>query len=212
MIRVHHLESSRSQRVLWLLEELGIPDYEVVRYERNPATMLAPPELRQVHPLGKSPLIQEDDGPALAETGAIIEDLLQRFDTAGRLVPLRGTPEHRRYLHWLHFAEGTAMTPLLLKLYLGRLGEAAGPILPRVEEQIRAHLDYMEASLADGGHFAGDAFSAADVQMSFPVEVSVARGGLGPDRPKLWNWLGRMQARPAYRRALERGGPYAFAR
>ncbi|WP_043339099.1 glutathione S-transferase family protein [Belnapia moabensis] len=208
MIQVHHLNNSRSQRILWLLEELGLP-YEVIRYERDPQTMLAPPELRAIHPLGKSPVLVEDGG-TLAETGAIVEYVLERHG-AGRLAPPPGTPAHRRLRYWLHFAEGSAMTPLLLKLYLTRVGEAAAPVLNRIEANIAALLDYLEAEVAKEGYFAGPDFTAADVMMSFPLEVATARGGLDASRPALLGLLHRLQARPAYRRALERGGAYAYA-
>jgi glutathione S-transferase len=208
MIQVHHLNNSRSQRVLWLLEELDLP-YEVVRYERDPQTMLAPPALRAVHPLGKSPVLVED-GEVVAETGAIVEYVLERHG-AGRLAPAPGTPAHRRFRYWLHFAEGSAMTPLLVKLYLTRVGEAAAPVLSRIEANLAAMLDYLEAEVAREGHFAGPGFTAADVMMSFPLEVATARGGLDAARPALFGLLRQLQARPAYRRALERGGAYAYA-
>ena len=208
MIQVHHLNNSRSQRILWLLEELGVP-YEVIRYERDPQTMLAPPELRQIHPLGKSPLVVED-GEVLAETGAIVEAILERHG-AGRLAPPPGTPAHRRFRYWLHFAEGSAMTPLLVKLYLMRVGEAAAPVLTRIDANLAAMLDYLEAEVAKEGYFAGPDFTAADVMMSFPLEAATSRGGLDASRPALFGLLRRLQARPAYRRALERGGPYAYA-
>jgi glutathione S-transferase len=208
MIQVHHLNNSRSQRILWLLEELALP-YEVLRYERDPQTMLAPPALRAIHPLGKSPVLVED-GETTAETGAIVEAGLNRHG-AGRLAPPPGTPAHRRFRYWMHFAEGSAMTPLLVKLYLTRVGEAAAPVLARIDGNIAALLDYLEAEVAREGHFAGPDFTAADVMMSFPLEVATARGGLDGSRPALHGLLRRLQARPAYRRALERGGPYAYA-
>lgn len=208
MIEVHHLNNSRSQRVLWLLEELGLP-YEVVRYQRDPATMQAPPKLRQVHPLGKSPVVR-DGGETVAETGAIVEHLLERYGQ-GRLVPASGSPDFARYRHWLHFAEGSAMPPLLVKLYAQRLGEAAAPLVARIDAQLAGMLDYLEAELGRGAWFAGEALTAADIMMSFPLEVAVQRGGLDAARPRLWALLHDMQQRPAYRRALERGGPYGFA-
>ena len=223
MIVVHHLNNSRSQRVLWLLEELGL-DYEVRRYERNPKTMLAPPELRQVHPLGKSPDIT--DGPlTLAESGAIIEYLVQRYG-AGRFAPPVGTLEHVRYIYWLHYAEGSAMPPLLMRLIFGRM--AAGPVpfllkgLTRkiaetadriiVAPQLKLHLDYLEGELRNSEWFAGQEFSAADIQMSFPLEAARMRAGLDESRPRLMNFLSRIHARPAYLKALERGGKYDFAK
>ena len=208
MIEVHHLNNSRSQRILWLLEELGLP-YEVVRHERDPATMAAPPALRQVHPLGKSPVLREE-GETVAETGAIVEYLLERHGQ-GRLAPAPGTPARRRFRYWMHFAEGSAMPPLLVKLYLLRLGEAAGPLLARIDAQIAGLLDFVEAELGAGPWLAGPEPTAADIMMSFPLEVAVARGGLDAGRPGLWGLLGRMHARPAYARALARGGPYAYA-
>jgi glutathione S-transferase len=221
MIAVHHLENSRSQRVLWLLEELGLA-YEVKRYARNAKTMLAPPELRAVHPLGKSPVIT--DGPlTLAESGAILEYLVERYG-AGKLAPAAGTPERLRYSYWMHYAEGSAMPPLLLKLVFTQVPRAPMPGIFRpivrriadgvkksfVEPQIRLHLDYLEGELAKTTWFAGPEFSAADIQMSFPLEAASTRGGLDAGRPKLWEFLARIHERPAYRRALERGGPYTL--
>lgn len=208
MIQVHHLNNSRSQRILWLLEELGLP-YEVIRYERDPETMLAPPALKRIHPLGKSPLVVEE-GEVLAETAAIVEALLERHG-AGGLAPAPGTPGYRRFRYWIHFAEGSAMTALLVKLYLTRVGEAAAPVLARIEGNIAALLDYLEAEVARDGFFASPEFTAADVMMSFPLEVATGRGGLDASRPALFGLLRRLQARPAYRRALERGGAYAYA-
>jgi len=222
MIVVHHLNNSRSQRVLWLLEELGLP-YEIRKYQRNPKTMLAPPELLQVHPLGKSPVIT-DDGNTLAESGAIIEYLLERHGR-GRLAPAKGTPEALRFTYWLHFAEGSAMPPLLLKLIFDRIPKTPMPFFVKpiargisakvlammVEPNLKRQLDFMEAELGRSEWFAGAEFSAADIQMSFPVEASAQRAGLDASRPKLMAWLKRIHARPAYRRALERGGPYDFA-
>ena len=221
MITVHHLNDSRSQRVLWLLEELGLP-YEVKRYQRDAKTMLAPPELRAIHPLGKSPVI--DDGEArLAETGAIVEYLLEAHGKTG-LRPERGTPEGRRFTYWLHYAEGSAMTPLLLKLIFSQIPKRT-PLLARpvakgiarkvdanlIAPQLKAHTDYWEKELTRSEWFAGDAFSAADIMMSFPVEAAGSRLGYGPDKPRLKAFLDRIHARPAYQRALERGGPYSYA-
>jgi glutathione S-transferase len=223
MITVHHLENSRSQRVLWLLEELKLP-YEVRRYERDRKTMLAPPELRQVHPLGKSPVVTDGE-LTVAESGAIVEYLLDTYDTKDRLRPPPGTPERRRYTYWLHFAEGSAMPPLLMKLVFDKVRSAPVPffikpvvkgiadkvtssfIAPNIERQ----LQFMEAELAARPWFAGAQFSAADVQMSFPLEAAAQRAGLGARYPRLSDWLKRIHARPAYRRALEVGGPYSFA-
>ena len=223
MITVHHLNNSRSQRVLWLLQELGL-DYEVKRYERDKKTMLAPPELRAVHPLGKSPVIT-DDGLTVAESGAIIEYLLERHGK-GRLIPPAGTPERLRFTYWLHFAEGSAMSPLLMSLVFGRLPRQPMPFLVRpivralsakvmksfIEPQLQAHQDFMESELGKSAWFAGGKFSAADIQMSFPVEAAAARGGLDAKRPKLMAWLETIHARPAYRRALEKGGPFELLR
>jgi glutathione S-transferase len=223
VITVHHLNNSRSQRVLWLLEELGVP-YEVKRYQRNPATMLAPPELRAVHPLGKSPVIT-DDGVTIAESGAIVDYLVERYG-AGRLAPPPGTPERLRYSYWLHYAEGSAMPPLLMKLIFTRLKSGRMPFFFRpvaraiadrtlagfVEPQIKLHLDYLEAELGKSEWFAGPEFSAADIQMSFPLEAAASRGGLDESRPRLTDFLKRIHARPAYRRALERGGTYELLR
>jgi len=221
MIVVHHLNNSRSQRVLWLLEELGL-DYEIRKYQRDAKTMLAPPELRAVHPLGKSPVI-EDAGQTLAESGAIVEYLAERYGD-GRLVPAAGTPERLRYRYWMHFAEGTAQPPLLLKLLFDRIETAPMPFFVRpvartiakrakggyVQPNIDRNLDFMEGELASREWFAGERFSAADVQMSFPLEAARMRGGLDAKRPRLMAWLERIHARPAYRRAIERGGEYAL--
>jgi glutathione S-transferase len=208
MIILHHLNNSRSQRILWLLEELNLP-YRVERYQRDAKTNLAPPELRAIHPLGKSPVIQDGD-LVLAESGAIVEYLVERHGN-GQLVPPRGTPEHVRYLHWLHFAEGTIMLHLVGRLYLTRVGEAARAMQARVEAMIRAELDLVEAELGRSACLAGEAFSAADVQMLFPLEFALYAGLAGEGLVKLREYVARMQSRPAYRRALEVGGPYAFA-
>jgi len=222
MITVHHLNNSRSQRVLWLLEELGLP-YEIKKYQRDAKTMLAPPELTQVHPLGKAPVIT-DDGVTVAESGAIIEYLIERYGK-GRLAPEIGTPERLRWRYWLHFAEGTAMSPLLMKLVFERVKVSPMPFFVKpiargiadkvltmmVEPNLKRQLDFMEAELGKSEWFAGDTFSAADIQMSFPVEASAQRAGLNASRPKLMAFLKRIHARPGYRRALERGGPYSFA-
>jgi glutathione S-transferase len=222
MITVHHLENSRSQRVLWLLEELDLP-YQVVRYERDPKTKLAPPALRTLHTLGKSPVI-EDDGETLAETGAIIEYILGRYGE-GRLLPAAGTPEHLRYVYWLHYAEGSAMTPLLLKLLFGTMMPAGAPALLKpvvkqvakpvlagfIDPQLEQHIDFWETALSKAGWFAGSDFTAADIQMSFPVEAAASRGGASVKRPHTKAFLAAIHARPAYRLALERGGAYAYA-
>jgi glutathione S-transferase len=207
MIRVHHLNNSRSQRVLWLLEEIGAP-YEVARYERDKKTMLAPNELRRVHPLGKSPII-EDNGRLFAETGLIVEYLVQRY---GRdLAPPSGSDSYWRYKYWLHYAEGSLMPPLLLKLVINRLGLLGRPARPFVNAQLKLHLDFLEGELSKGPWFLGEAFSAADIMMSFPLEAARARAGLNETRPNLMDFLKRIHARGAYKRALEKGGAYVYA-
>src|SRR6202453_739866 len=221
MITVHHLNNSRSQRVLWLLEELGVP-YEVRRYQRDAKTMLAPPELLSVHPLGKSPVIV-DGGVTIAESGAIIEYLVDRYGN-GRLIPPAGSAQRLRYTYWLHYAEGSFMPPLLMKLVFDRI--AANPVpwpisaIARriagvvqssfIAPNLKRHLDYLEAELGAHTWFAGKEFTAADVQMSFPLEAAVSRAGLNSSRPKLMGFLDRIHARDGYQRALKRGGPYAF--
>ncbi|MDO8298152.1 glutathione S-transferase [Lacisediminimonas sp.] len=223
MITVHHLNNSRSQRILWLLEELGL-DYGVVRYERDPTTMLAPASLRAIHPLGKSPVITDGE-LTVAESGAIIEYLVGRYGD-GRLVPPQDSPDRLRYTYWLHFAEGSAMPPLLLSLIFSRIEKAPVPFFLKpvtraiaakvrktvIDPNLTAQLDYMEAELTKAPWFAGAAFSAADVQMSFAVEAASARGAVGAARPALLAWLARIQARPAYLRALDKGGPYELMR
>ena len=221
MITVHHLNDSRSQRVLWLLEELGLA-YEVKRYQRDARTLLAPPELKAIHPLGKSPVV--DDGEArMAETGAIVEYLLEAHGGSA-LRPARGTAEGRRFTYWLHYAEGSAMTPLLLKLIFSQIpkrvpmlvrpvakGIARGMNERMIDPQLAAHTAWWEAELARSDWFAGDAFSAADIMMSFPVEAAGSRLGYGADKPRLKAFLERIHARPAWQRALERGGAYSYA-
>ncbi|MBK1613197.1 glutathione S-transferase [Rubrivivax gelatinosus] len=222
MIVVHHLENSRSQRVLWLLEELGLP-YEVKRYERDRQTMLAPPELKRVHPLGKSPVIVDRD-ITVAETGAIVEYLLDTYDSDGRLRPPAGSEARRRFTYWLHFAEGSAMPPLLMKLVFDKVRSAPVPFFIKpivkgiadkvtgsfIAPNIAAQQAFIEAELSARPWFAGEGFSAADVMMSFPLEAAAARAGLDARFPKLQDWLKRVHARPAYGRALERGGPYSI--
>lgn len=206
MITVHHLNDSRSQRVLWLLEELGLP-YEVRRYRRDPETNLAPPELRAVHPLGKSPAVV-DEGRVMIESGAIVENLVRRHG-GGRLRPSPDSPAHDEYVQWLHYAEGSAMLPLMLGLYASRLGDAAAPLQPRIGAEIRNHLGYVEASLQGREWLVEDAFGGADIQMSFVGEAAGARGLL-EKCPAIASWVKRFQAREPWRRALERGGPYRF--
>ncbi|TDY20509.1 glutathione S-transferase [Paraburkholderia sp. BL6665CI2N2] len=219
MLIVHHLNNSRSQRVLWLLEELGVP-YEIKRYQRDPKTMLAPPELRAVHPLGKSPVIT-DDGQTIAESGAIIEYLIDKYGQ-GRFAPAPGTPERLRYTYWLHYAEGSAMPPLLLKLVALRIASAPMPFFAKpiarkiartlqssfIDPQLKLHLGYIDQELSKTGWFVGNDFTAADVQMSFPLEAGTARGGMEGQIPAVVDFLKRIHARPAYQRALERGGKY----
>ena len=222
MIVVHHLNNSRSQRILWLLEELGL-DYEIKRYERDRKTMLAPPELKAVHPLGKSPVITDGD-LVVAESGAIVEYLTAR--EGGRLVPAAGTPARLRYTHFLHFAEGSMMSPLLMKLVFDKIESSPMPFFVKpiargiaqkvkgsfVLPQIALQLGYLETELGKHAWFAGDEFSAADIQLSFPLEAAASRGGLDAKYPNLTAFLARIHARPAYRRALERGGEYAYAK
>jgi glutathione S-transferase len=222
VIVVHHLNNSRSQRILWLLEELGLP-YEVKRYQRDAQTMLAPPELRAVHPLGKSPVITDGE-VTLAESGAIVDYLASRH---GHLVPKANTPEHVHYIYWMHFAEGSAMPPLLLKLIFDRIESGKGmpffvkPIARGIARQVKSimvapnlerQLDYMEKWLSEREWFAGGSFTAADIQMSFPLEAAATRAGLDEKRPKLWAFLQKIHARPAYQRALEKGGKYDLLR
>jgi glutathione S-transferase len=221
MITVHHLNNSRSQRVLWLLEELGLP-YEIKRYQRDPRTMLAPAGLRQVHALGKSPVLTDGE-LTLAESGAIVEYLVERYGN-GRLIPPAGTPERLRYRYWLHFAEGSAMPPLVMKLVFDRLEKGPMPFFVRpvaralagrvkkgfIEPNLQRQFDFMEGELGRSAWFAGEEFSAADIQMSFPLEAAAVRGGLDARRPRLMDFLGRIHAREAYRRALERGGEFSI--
>jgi glutathione S-transferase len=218
MITVHHLNHSRSHRVLWLLEELELL-YEIKRYPRDPKTMLAPAGLKAVHPLGKSPVITDGE-LTLAESAAILEYLLERYGN-GRLAPQSSSAEYRRFRYWMHYAEGSAMPPMLLKLVFDRVATGPMPFFIRpvaraiakganrafIGPQLKTHLDYMEAELGKSDWFAGDAFSAADIQMSFPIEAARARAGLDESRPRLMNFLQRIQQRPAYKRAVERGGP-----
>ena len=219
MIIVHHLNNSRSHRVLWLLEELGVP-YELKFYQRDPVTMLAPSELKQVHPLGKSPVLTDGD-ISVAESGAILEYLLERHG-GGRLQPAMGTPEARKFTYWMHYAEGSAMPPLLLSLIFSKMAKTPAPFFVRpilkqisakamamlVTPQLKTHFDFMESELGRSEWFAGREFSAADIQMSFAVEAGEARRQVGAARPRLVEFLKKIRARPAYQRAVERGGPY----
>ncbi|MEH2347647.1 MAG: glutathione S-transferase [Nostoc sp.] len=208
MIVVHHLNNSRSQRVLWLLEELGI-EYEIKFYERDAKTMLAPESLRQVHPLGKSPVITDAD-LTIAESGAIIEYLVNRYGN-GRLVPASDTPEHLRYTYWLHYAEGSAMPPLVMRVVLNNFGEGDSSVVSGfVAPQIKLHFDYIESELRKNTWFVGEEFTAADIQMSFPLEVVAIQKEEAKNWPKIKEFVDRIHARPAYKRALERGGRYDY--
>ena len=201
---VHHLNNSRSQRILWLLEEIGRP-YEIRYYQRDAETNLAPSELLAVHPLGKSPVI-EDDGRIIFESGAIVEYICERHG-GGAYVPARGTDDYVRHTELIHFAEGSAMTPILLALYTARLGEAAAPLMPRIGQQLDSHFDFMENELSSAGFFIGSSLSAADFMLSFPAEVAKMQGRTA-SRPKLGAFVDMIHARPAWQRALEKGGPY----
>lgn len=204
MIVVHHLNDSRSQRILWLLEELGVP-YEIKSYQRDATTRLAPPELEAVHALGKSPVIT-DDGQTIHESGAIIDYVIRRHG-AGRLQPKLGTDAYETYNQWLHYAEGSAMLPLMLNMYVGRLGEAGAPLHPRIQSEMANHLSFVDRSLAGRDWLLGSEFTAADIQMSFVGEVTRAFGQTDK-YPNIKTWVERFQARPAYVRALEKGGAY----
>lgn len=219
MITVHHLENSRSQRILWLLEELGV-EYQIVRYQRDKSTGLAPPELVDVHPLGKAPVITDGD-VTVAESGAIIEYLAGRYDE-GRLRPAEGTPERLAYTYWLHYAEGTFMPLMILSLIMRRITSARMPFFVKpiargivakvrsgyLDPNLERNLAFMESSLAEADWFCGERMTAADIQMSFAVEAAAVRGNLRDNCPRLANFLERIHARPAYRAALKKGGPY----
>ena len=206
MITVYHLNNSRSQRILWLCEELGA-GYDIKFYERDAATNLAPASLKAVHPLGKSPVVEDGDFK-VAESGAIT-DYLIRAHGHGALAPAPGTPLHETYLEWLHFAEGSAMLPFMLRLYTERLGAAAAPLAPRIDEQIMSHLAFFDAELGDNDWLVGNALSGADIMMSFIAELTAVRGPAA-EFPRLVAYARRIQARPAWQAALARGGPYAF--
>ena len=203
-ITVHHLNNSRSQRILWLLEELGV-EYDIVAYKRDAEPNLAPPELKSVHPLGKSPVI-EDAGKMVSESGAIIQYLCERHG-GGAWLPDPSSDDHIAYLEWMQFGESSFFVPVMLKLYAARLGEAAEPLAPRIDEQLAAHIDFAEAGLSQSLHFVGDDWSAADVLMSFPAEIAVMQG-FSERAPKLSAFVEAIHARPAWERARERGGPY----
>lgn len=201
---IHHLNNSRSQRIIWLLEEIGVP-YDIKYYQRDADTNLAPPELIAIHPLGKSPML-EHDGRVIIESGAITEYVCEHLG-GDRLVPARGTDDHISHLEWLHFSEGSAMTPILLRLYTSRLGDAAAPLNPRINEQLDSHFSYMEQRIGDNGCFIGDQLSAADIMLSFPAEIAVMQG-MGDRYPKLAAFIAAAHARPAWKRAREKGGAY----
>jgi glutathione S-transferase len=222
MIILHHLNNSRSQRILWLLEELGL-SYEIKRYQRDPRTLLAPPALKAIHPLGKAPILSDGD-LTLAESGAILEYLVRRYGH-GRLQPAPGSGDEIRYLYWMHYAEGSAMPLLVMNLIFQRIPQAPMPFFIKpiarllmkgvqasyLAPQIETHLDYLEAELAHAPWFAGPEFTVADIQMSFVLEAAAARGGLQGRRPRLWAWLQAIHARPPYGRALQAGGPYEMS-
>jgi len=208
MLVVHHLNDSRSQRILWLLEELGVP-YEIKRYDRDPTTRLAPAELTAVHPLGKSPVIT-DDGRTVHESGAIIDYIIRRHG-GGRMAPAIGSDAYEVYNQWLHYAEGSAMLPLMLSMYVGRLGDAGAPLQPRIQSEIANHMGYVDRSLAGREWLLGGELTGADINLSFVAEVMGAFGRLD-GYPNMKAWLERFQSRPAYKAALEKGGAYSFAR
>jgi len=207
MLTVHHLNDSRSQRILWLLEELELP-YEIKFYQRDTVTRLAPPELKAVHPLGKSPVLT-GDGATIIESGAIIDYVLRHYG-GGRLIPAADSADYEAYLQWLHYAEGSAMLPLLMKMYIGMIGEGGAPLVPRIDSEVANHLGYVEASLSGREWLLGDGLTGADVQMSFVGEIA-GRYGLHATHPNIGAWVTRFQARDAYKRALDKGGPYSFA-
>ena len=204
---VHHLNNSRSQRILWLLEELGVP-YEIKHHARDAVTNLAPPELLVIHSLGKSPMI-EDNGRVIYESGAITEYMCERHG-GGHLVPARGSDDHIRYLELMHFAEGSAMTPILLNLYTARLGDAAAPLQPRIQQQLSSHFAFLDSQILPSGYLVGDALTGADIMNSFPAEAAV-KMGFAAKLPKLTGYVAMIHARPAFKTALEKGGPYNFA-
>ena len=206
MLQVHHLNNSRSQRILWLLEELELP-YELVKYQRGTPIPLAPPELKQVHPLGKSPVIT-DNGKTIAESGAIVEYVIDTYGK-GRLKPAAGTADYWKYIEWMHYAEGSAMLPLMLALYTGMLGEGGAPLRPRIDSEIANHFSYLEAGIKGREFFVGNELTGADIQLLFVLEAAGSRLGAYPE---LAQYRTRMQGRPAYLRAIERGGEYALLR
>lgn len=203
-IILHHLNNSRSQRILWLLEELGL-EYEIRHYQRDAVTNLAPPELKAIHPLGKSPLL-EIDGKFIMESGAIVQYVCENFGN-GRFLPAKDSDDALRHLQFMHFAEGSVMTPVLLQVYVGQLGEAGAPLHPRIEEQLASHFNYLENELRPSGHFVGDDWTGADIMLSFPAELAMLRGK-AENWPKLAAFIEKAHARPAWKRALEKGGAY----
>jgi glutathione S-transferase len=208
MLALHHLNDSRSQRILWLLEELGTP-YEMMRYQRNEQTRLAPPELEKIHPLGKSPVIVDGD-IRIAESGAIVDYVIRRYGK-GTMMPAPGSADYEAYNEWLHYSEGSAMLPLMLNLYVSRLKEAGSPLHPRIDSEIKNHLGYTERALQGREFFVGNALTGADIQMSFVAEMAKVFDRLAP-YPNLGAWLSRMHARPAFKRSVEKGGAYRFAK
>jgi glutathione S-transferase len=206
MLKVHHLNNSRSQRILWLLEELNL-EYEIVPYQRDATTQLAPPELVEVHPLGKSPVFEDSDNK-IAESGAIVEYVIERYG-AGKLAPAKSSDDHVPYLEWLHYAEGSAMLPLMLNLYVMRLGEAGAALMPRIDSECNNHLSYISGALGERQFFIGDSLTGADIQLSFVLEVAKVFGRLAA-YPNLSAYLDRIHERPAYRMAVEKGGVYAY--
>ena len=201
MITVHHLNRSRSHRILWLLEELDL-DYQVIRYDRDPKTSFAPPKLKKIHPLGKSPVV-EMDGETISESAAIVELICSHH--APQMIPLRGTPDYMRHIELMHFAEGSAMTPIMINFYVSKLGEAGAPLYPRIQQQLTSHFSFMNSQLRDSGHFVLDQLSAADILLSFPAEIAVRMGRSG-QFPALVSFVETIQNRPAYQRAFVRGG------
>ncbi len=208
MLTLHHLNDSRSQRILWLLEELAVP-YDMKRYQRDAQTRLAPPELKTVHPLGKSPIITDGE-IRIAESGAIVDYVIRRYGK-GAMMPAPGSTEYEAYNEWLHYSEGSAMLPLMLNLYVGRLKEAGSPLHPRIDSEIANHLGYVDDALQGREFFVGNALTGADIQMSFVGEMAKVFDKLGP-YPNLSAWLSRMHARPAFQRSVEQGGAYRFAK
>jgi glutathione S-transferase len=212
MLTLHHLNDSRSQRILWLLEELGTP-YEMVRYQRNTETRLAPPELEKIHPLGKSPVIVDGD-IRIAESGAVVDYIIRRYGQENgkpAMMPAPGSADYEAYNEWLHYSEGSAMLPLMLNLYVSRLKEAGSPLHPRIDSEIKNHLGYTERALQGREFFVGQSLTGADIQMSFVAEMAKAFDRLAP-YPNLSAWLSRMHARPAFKRSVEKGGAYRFAK